>query len=140
MKNSKASIFITFQALEERERDLKQKEEQLRQREDEETKRQILFGRMLDERKTKEEEEIQEERRRLQNERIRIAEDYRRYEASSRLAFTPIPDDDSAYSSSREPSRGSVSIQRQTYDNHCDCKDRLNDFELNYTKMIKTKC
>ena len=96
--------------MEEREHDLKQKEDQLRQREDEETKRQILFGRMLDERKTKEEEEIQEERRRLQNERIRIAEDYRRYEASSRLAFTPIPDDDSAYSSSREPSRGSVSI------------------------------
>ena len=66
---------------------------------------------MLDERKTKEEQDIQEERRRLENERIRIAEDYRRYEASSRLqgAYTPIPDDDSAYSSSREPSRGSVS-------------------------------
>ena len=102
-------ILYLFKVLEERERDLQQKEEQLRQREDEETKRQILFGRMLDERKTKEEEEIQEERRRLQNERIRIAEDYRRYEANSRLAFTPMPDDDSAYSSSREPSRGSVS-------------------------------
>ena len=83
----------------------------LRQREDEETKRQILFGRMLDERKTKEEQEIQEERRTLQNERIKIAEDYRRYEAGSRLqgSYTPIPDDDSAYYSSREPSRGSVS-------------------------------
>lgn len=66
---------------------------------------------MLDERKTKEEQEINEERRTLQNERIRIAEDYRRYEASSRLqgSYTPIPDYDSAYSSSREPSRGSVS-------------------------------
>ena len=67
---------------------------------------------MLDERKTKEEQEIHDERRKLENERIRIAEDYRRYEASSRLqgSYTPIPDDDSAYSSSRDPSRGSVSI------------------------------
>ena len=83
----------------------------MRQREDEETKRQILFGRMLDERKTKEETEINEERRRLENERIRIAEDYRRYDANERLhgSYTPIPDHDSAYSSSREPSRGSVS-------------------------------
>ena len=66
---------------------------------------------MLDERKTKEETEIADERRRLQNERIKIAEDFRRYEASSRLegAYTPIPDDDSAYSSSREPSGGTVS-------------------------------
>ena len=66
---------------------------------------------MLDERKTKEEQEIHEEKRRLDNERIRINEDYRRYEAGSRLqgSYTPIPDDDSAYSSSREPSRGSVS-------------------------------
>ena len=90
---------------------MKEKEELLRQREDEETKRQILFGRMLDERKTKEETEIADERRRLQNERIKIAEDFRRYEASSRLegAYTPIPDDDSAYSSSREPSGGTVS-------------------------------
>ena len=68
---------------------------------------------MLDERKSKEEQEIAEERRRLENERIRIAEDYRKYDASSRLqgSYTPIPDDDSAYSSSREPSRGSVSTK-----------------------------
>ena len=94
--------------MEERERALKIKEDELRQREDEETKRQILFGRMLDERKTKEETEIQEERRRLENERIRIAEDYRRYEANENIQGPPNPDYDSAYSSSREPSRGSV--------------------------------
>ena len=89
--------------LEEREKSLKLKEEELRNREDEETKRQILFGRMLDERKTKEEKEIDEERRRLENERMGLEEDYRRYEASERAGYgsrIPLPDQDSAYSSS----------------------------------------
>ena len=89
--------------LEERERSLKVKEEELRNREDEETKRQILFGRMLDERKTKEEKEIDEERRRLENERMGLEEDYRRYEESERtggVSRIPFPDQDSAYSSS----------------------------------------
>ena len=89
----------------------------MRQREDEERKRQILFDCMLDERKSKVEREINEERERLENEKIQTAEDCRRYDANERTkswimndgSHTPIPDHDSAYSTSREPSRGSVS-------------------------------
>ena len=103
--------FVDMQVLGEREKSLKVKEEELRSREDEETKRQILFGRMLDERRTREETEISEERQRLEQERLQLDDDYQRYEAAervhgSRIHGNPGGDYDSAYSSSRD----SVSI------------------------------
>ena len=60
-----------YASLEEREKALKKKEEELKMREDEETRRQITFGRLLDERHAKETEAIEAERQKLEEERRR---------------------------------------------------------------------